>query len=151
MNISWWNLAKVGYLCRSFTVQWNKFLCQYNSLTISLQNRNSSWVQSQHPPTQWHLMGDRWNSVENQAKMAVNKSTETRHPLKCTKHKFYSPSLVFRPFPSFLLEPFEQLHNDDTHAVVRPVLYSLAEQISLWPGHFPVHYYCLLLQEVAWQ
>ncbi len=28
------------------------------------QSRNSPWIRSQHPPTQWNLRGGRWSSVE---------------------------------------------------------------------------------------
>jgi len=39
----------------------------------------NSWVQSQHPPTQWNLRGGRWSSVEQRT---LKEKIPKKSPLK---------------------------------------------------------------------
>jgi hypothetical protein len=44
----------------------SSLVCMRSNLVdrMPMPKSQKSWVRSQHPPTQWNLMGSRWSSVE---------------------------------------------------------------------------------------
>ncbi len=63
-----WDLAE--YWMRSCLVRMRsgrvrmRYSRVFRTSSLSVPKLQQSWVQSQHPPTQWNLSGGKWSSVE---------------------------------------------------------------------------------------